>query len=192
MPAPEILVFSGTTRAGAFNKKLARAAAAALAKAGASATLLDLRELAMPLYDGDLEAAEGLPAGAKKFKALLKAHDGVLISTGEYNSSITGVLKNAIDWASRQEEGEPPAVCFKGKTGALVAASPGALGGLRALVHVRAILSNLGMILIPDQFALSKAHEAFADDGALKDARAQKSVDGIAAELVRVTAKLTG
>lgn len=188
--APKILVFAGTTRTEALNKKLARVAATAAEKAGAAVTFMDLRDLAMPLYDGDLEAGSGLPVGAQKFKALLLRHDGLLISTGEYNSSITGVLKNAIDWASRTESGEGSLACFKGKIAGLMSASPGALGGLRALVHVRAILGSIGVLVLPDQFTLGKANEAFTAKGTLKDGKAQTAVEGIATELVRVTAKL--
>ena len=190
MPSPKILVFAGTTRTEALNKKLARVAATAAGKSGGAVTFTDLRDLEMPLYDGDLEESGGLPAGALKFKALLLNHDGLLISTGEYNSSITGVLKNAIDWASRPTPGEAPLACFKGKIAGLMSASPGALGGLRALVHVRAILGNLGVLVLPDQFALAKAQEAFAADGTLKDQKAQATIEAIAAELVRVTGKL--
>ena len=118
-------------------------AADAARDAGAEVTLIDLRDLPLPLFDGDLEDKQGLPENAKKLKALLRAHDGLLISSPEYNSSITGVLKNAIDWASRAEtDDEPPLVCFRGKVAALLSASPGALGGLRGLVHLRAILGK--------------------------------------------------
>lgn len=186
----KILAFAGTTRAEALNKKLVRVAAAAAQAAGAQVTTLDLRDLPMPLYDGDLEARDGIPAGAIKFKELLKAHDGLLVSAGEYNSSITGVLKNAIDWASRQEPGEANLACFKDKVAALLCASPGALGGLRALVHVRAILGNIGVLVLPGQFALARAHEAFNPDGTLKEAKHQSTVAAIAAELTRVVRKL--
>lgn len=146
--------------------------------------------LLMPLYDGDLEEKEGLPANAKKLKALMKSHQGLLLSCPEYNSSITGVLKNAIDWASRQEEGETPLVCFRGKTAALLSASPGALGGLRGLVHVRSILGNIGVLVLPDQVAIPKADAAFQPDGSLKEAKQQTSVDKLARALTDLLKKL--
>lgn len=187
---PKILAFAGTTRTEAFNKKLVKVAVAAAQNAGAEVTYVDLRDLPMPLYDGDLEVKEGIPPNAKKFKELLLSHQGILTSTGEYNSSITGVLKNAIDWASRQETGEAPLACFKNKVAALLSASPGNLGGLRALVHVRMILGNIGVLVLPDQFALSKAHEAFNADGSLKDPKQYATVEKVTGNLVRILTKL--
>src|SRR5260221_4793582 len=109
---PRILAFAGSTRTESFNKKLVKIAAEGARAAGAEVTMLDLRDLALPLYDGDLEAKEGLPEGAKKLKRLMLDADAFLISAAEYNSSITGVLKNAIDWASRPVPGEAPLACF--------------------------------------------------------------------------------
>ena len=184
MSKPKILAFAGSTRTGSFNKKLVQVAAAAAREAGAEVTVVDLRDLALPLFDGDLEDAGGLPEGAKRFKTLLREHDGLLIASPEYNSSITGVLKNAIDWASRAESDDEPAlVAFRGKAAALMSASPGALGGLRGLVHLRAILGNIGVIVLPDQVAVSAAHEAFDDAGQLKDARRRKQVEDVARSL---------
>jgi NAD(P)H-dependent FMN reductase len=179
MATPKILVFAGSTRSGSFNKKLAHLAADAARSAGAEVAFVDLRDLALPLYDGDLEDAQGLPEGARRFKQQLRAHDGFIIASPEYNSSITGVLKNAIDWASREEsDDEPPLVAFRGKAALLLSASPGALGGLRGLVHLRSILGNIGVIVLPDQLAVGTAHEAFDDEGRLKDERkARKVVD---------------
>ncbi|HZL70848.1 MAG TPA: NAD(P)H-dependent oxidoreductase [Planctomycetota bacterium] len=188
---PAILAFAGTTRTDALNKKLIRVAAASAREAGADVTLIDLRDLPMPLYDGDLEAKEGIPPNAMKFKELMLAHRGLLISTGEYNSSITGVLKNAIDWASRSSPGEAELACFKDKVAGLVSASPGMLGGLRALFHVRQILGNIGVLVIPEQLALGRAHEAFEADGALKDPKRAAGVSKVAQALVRVVSKLS-
>jgi NAD(P)H-dependent FMN reductase len=186
----KILAFAGSTRVESFNKKLVKIAAAGARAAGAEVTYLDLRDLPMPLYDGDLEAKEGIPANAKKFKELLLAHQGLLISAGEYNSSITGVLKNAIDWASRPLPGEGSLACFVGKVAALMSASPGALGGLRALVHVRSILGNIKVLVLPDQIAVSKANEAFNPEGTLKDSKQQKSVEDLGAKLAEILTKL--
>jgi chromate reductase, NAD(P)H dehydrogenase (quinone) len=192
MANPKILVFAGSTRTASFNKKLARLAADAARVAGGDVTLVDLREFAMPLYDGDLEDAEGLPEGAKRFKKQMREHDGFIIASPEYNSSITGVLKNAIDWASREEtDDEPALVAYRGKVALLLSASPGALGGLRALVHVRAILGNIGVIVLPDQLAIGTAHEAFDQDGQLKDPMKAKKVKDLAAGLVAFLRKHT-
>jgi len=186
----KVLCFAGATRAASFNKKLARAAHAAAAAAGAEATLFDLRDYPLPLYDGDLEAAEGLPENALRLKTLFKTHQALLIAAPEYNSSITPLLKNTIDWISREHHGESGLVPYAGKVAALVAASPGALGGLRGLFHVRQILTTLGVLVLPEQFALVRAHEAFDAEGRLKDARQQATLDGIAQKLVGVAARL--
>ena len=190
--APRLLAFAGSTRTGSFNKKLLAIGAAAARAAGAEVTLADLRDLPMPLYDGDLEAAEGMPKNGQAFKDLLISHQGFFISSPEYNSSLPGVLKNAIDWASRGKPGEAPLVAFDGKVAGLVAASPGALGGLRVLVHLRAMLENIRVLVVPQQFALSHADEAFDAAGALKDPKAQASVEAVARRLVDVTRRLAG
>jgi len=193
MSTAKLLAFSGSARAGSFNKKLVTLAADAARAAGAEVTLLDFRELPLPLYDGDLEEVKGLPDNAKKLKTLMREHDGFLISAPEYNSSITPLLKNAIDWASRQEsDSEPSLVCYTGKTAALLSASPGGLGGIRGLVHVRAILGNIGVYVLPDQVSISTAHEAFDESGKLKDPRKIKQVEKLASGLVELTRKLKG
>jgi len=188
----KILAFAGSARAESMNKKLVAVAAAAARAAGGDVTLVDLRDFQMPLYDGDLEASLGLPESVKRMKALLLAHDGLLLSCPEYNSSITPLLKNTIDWVSRPAPGEAPLACFEGKVAALLAASPGALGGLRGLVHVRAILGNIGVLVLPAQVAVGKAYEAFDADGKLKDAKQLVSVAKLAGQLVQTVAKLKG
>jgi chromate reductase len=193
MSQPKILAFAGSTRTGSFNKQLITFAVEEARSSGAQITLIDLRDLPMPLYDGDLESASGVPENAKKFKTLLREHEGLLISSPEYNSSITGVLKNSIDWASRTEsDDEPPLVCFRGKVAALMSASPGGLGGLRGLVHLRSILGNIGVIVLPDQVSISSADEAFDENGKLKDARKAKQVSGIAKGLAEFLTKFKG
>jgi chromate reductase len=187
---PKILAFAGSTRKESFNKKLVKTAADAARAAGAQVTYVDLRDIPMPLYDGDLETEQGIPENAKKFKALLLGADGLLISAPEYNSSISGVLKNAIDWASRPVPGEAPLACFAGKVAALMSASPGALGGLRGLVTVRSLLSNINVIVLPAQVAVPKAHEAFDTEGKLKDPKQQASIEAIARDLAGVLSKL--
>ncbi len=192
MTAPKILAFAGSTRTESFNKKLIRVAAAAAREAGAEVTLIDLRDLKLPLYDQDDEEAHGLPPGALKLKELMGTHDGLLISAPEYNSSLPAVLKNAIDWASRKATPDEPALqSFTGKVAGLMSASPGALGGLRGLVHLRAILSNIKVLVLPQQMAISKAHEAFAEDGTLKDPKQQAAIAGIAEGLANTLRKLS-
>lgn len=191
MNAPKIVVLAGSLRVASFNKKLAALAAEAARAAGAEVAVVDIRELDLPLFNQDIEDATGLPAGAKKLKALLRDCDGFLIASPEYNSSITAPLKNAIDWASREEsDDEPSLVAYTGKVAAICSASPGALGGLRGLVTLRSILSNIGVLVLPNQVTVSTAHEAFDENGQLKDARKAKQLAGLVARLVEVAGKL--
>lgn len=187
---PRILAFAGSTRTESFNKTLIRMAAEAAKSAGGDVTLIDLRDLNLPLYDGDREEQHGLPEGAKELKKIMKAHDALLISSPEYNSSISGMLKNAIDWASRPKGDDRPLEAFAGKVAGLMAASPGGLGGLRGLVHLRAILGNINVLVIPDQIAISKANEAFDADGNLKDKKQAGKVEAIARRVVEIAGRL--
>ncbi len=191
MTTPRILAFGGSLRRDSFNQKLAAIAAAGARTAGAEVTLIALRDFPLPVFDQDLEDAEGMPASAKKLKQLFREHHGLLIAAPEYNSSITAALKNALDWVSRTEtEDEPSLVAFTGKTAVLCAASPGALGGLRGLVTVRSILGNIGVTVLPHQIAVSKAHEAFRADGSLADEKQAARVQNLGAQLARHLAKL--
>jgi len=187
---PRILAFAGSARTDSFNKKLIRIAVDGARAAGADVTLIDLREYPMPLYDGDCEKEKGVPENGVKLKKLFIEHHGLLISSPEYNSSISPLLKNTIDWVSRPAPGEPPLVAFTGKVAALLSASPGALGGLRGLVTVRSILGNIGVIVLPDQTAVSKAGEAFNSDGSLKDAKQQAGIEKLGATLASFLVKL--
>ena len=189
MEKVKILVFSGSLRKESFNQKLAAIAADGVRQAGAEVTLVSLRDYPMPIFDEDLEA-QGTPENAKKFKELMKAHQGFIIASPEYNSSMTAALKNALDWASRKAAGEPGLAAFAGKAAALISASPGALGGLRGLVHLRAMLGNIQTLVIPDQYALSQADKAFNEDGTLKDPKSTEKVAAISKKLVELTAKV--
>ncbi len=187
---PKILAFAGSTRTDSYNKKIIKIAAKGAQAAGAEVTLIDLRDFPLPLYDEDLETKEGLPPNGRKLKDLFLANDGLLISSPEYNSSISGVLKNAVDWVSRPVPNEKPLECFSGKIATLMSASPGALGGLQGLVTLRSILGNIGVIVLPDQVATSRAHEAFNPDGSLKDAKQQSAIEGLGKGLSDFISKL--
>lgn len=190
---PKILAFAGSLRKDSFNKKLVRLAAQGARDAGAEVTVVDLNDFPLPLFDQDLEAAQGMPEPGRKLKQLFLDHDGLLIASPEYNSSITAPLKNALDWVSRPTQpGEQGLSAYIGKTAAIIAASPGALGGLRGLVHLRSILGNIQVLVLPDQIAIAKANEAFADDGTLKDPKQQQTVAKIGAKLAETIAKLKG
>jgi len=186
---PKILAFAGSLRKASYNKKLAQVAAECARGAGAQVTYLDLRDLPLPIFDGDVEE-QGFPENATKLKELMKAHDGFLMACPEYNSSITAVLKNAVDWASRERPNEKPLECFDGKVAALMSTSPGALGGLRGLVTVRMILGNIRVIVLPDQVAIPQAAQAFTEAGTLADPKRHAAIDKLAKTLVSTVSKL--
>jgi NAD(P)H-dependent FMN reductase len=190
MSLPKILAFAGSLRKDSFNKKLVKIAIAGVPPDVAQVTYIDLRDYPLPVFDQDLEASDGLHPHARRLKDLFLAHQGLLLSCPEYNSSITPVLKNVIDWVSRPVPGEAALGCFVNKVACLMSASPGALGGLRGLVAVRSILGNIKVIVLPDQVSIPNAHEAFNPDGSLKDPRKQSQVQGLGKELARVVAKM--
>jgi chromate reductase len=189
---PKILAFAGSARERSYNKMLVRIAAAGARRAGAEVTVADLRDFPMPIYDGDLESRDGIPANALKFRHLMMAHQGLLIASPEYNSSISPLLKNTIDWISRPVGGEDGLAPFRNKVATLLSASPGGFGGLRGLVHLRAILGNIGVIVLPDQLAVAKAHEAFQPEGTLTDPKQHAAVEALGANLAATLAKLHG
>lgn len=191
MTTPRILALGGSLRRDSHNQKLAALALEGARAAGADVTLIALRDYPLPVFDEDIEKAEGLPDAARNLKQLFREHHGLIIASPEYNSSITAALKNAIDWISRSEsENEPSLSALSGKTAILCAASPGALGGLRGLVHLRAILGNLGVTVLPDQAAVREAHTAFAADGSLLDEKQAARVATLGAQLTRHLAKI--
>jgi NAD(P)H-dependent FMN reductase len=190
MPTPKVLCFAGSLRTGSFNKKLARLAAAAARQAGAEVTELDIRDYPLPLYDGDLEASEGLPPNARRLKDAFLAHRGFILACPEYNSGISGPLKNLIDWVSRPVQGQPALAEYLGRVALLISASTGVLGGLRGLVMVRMILSNINVLVLPEQLTIPKADAAFDESGALKDASLQERLSKITAKLVTTVGKL--
>jgi NAD(P)H-dependent FMN reductase len=190
MTTARILALAGSTRTDSLNKKLCGVAAAAAARAGAELTVVDLRDHAMPLYDGDLEAEAGLPDGARTLKELMKAADGFVIVSPEYNSSLPAVLKNAIDWVSRPQPDEPRLAAFSGKVAALMSASPSPLGGLRGLFALRSVLQNIGVTVVPELVTVKQAHEAFDDEGNLVDEGLRQRVEDVANRLVDLSARL--
>jgi NAD(P)H-dependent FMN reductase len=192
---PRILAVAGSARRESLNKKLARAAARYATEAGAEATFVDLDDYPMPLYHGDLEADSGMPANAVRLRDVFLAHDALLIASPENNASMTSLLKNTIDWLSRDigdgkgtAAGSAP---WRGKVAGLMAASPGAFGGIRALPHLRQVLSALGVTVLGAQVAVTKAHEIFASDGSIADERVAHSVRALAVALADAAGKLS-
>lgn len=183
---PRILAFSGSARRASLNRQLLAVTVQAVQEAGGEVTVLDLNDVPLPLYHGDLEEAEGLPPQVTKLIELVLRHQGLLIASPEYNSFLTPLLKNTIDWISRADENP-----FTGKVAAVVSASPGALGGARSLQHARHLLLHLGCHVVPAQCILPKAQEAFDASGRLKEARVQKTVAVLARQLVETTRRLS-
>lgn len=181
----KVLAFAGSLRKDSCNKKLVKIAAEAASNAGADVTYVDLRDYPVPIYDQEIETAEGIPGNAQKFKELLIANQGFLISSPEYNSSISAALKNMIDWASRPtKKDEKPLICFKDKVAVLMSASPSNLGGLRGLVHLRAILGNIEVLVLPKQQTISNAYEAFNVNGGLINEHHQSNIEQLGVGLV--------
>jgi len=165
---PRILVLPGSLRSGSFNIRLASAAALDLAGQGADVTRVSLEDYPLPILDQDMERSAGLPENAIKLGRMVAAHDGVLIASPEYNSSIPPLLKNAIDWVSRMRtDGGRPLRPWNGRTVALASASDRRFGGARALYHLRSVLMSVGAQIVTEQCSVAAASKAFAEDGSL-------------------------
>lgn len=185
MPAPRILAFAGSARRESYNKLALNIAVAGAKQAGADVTVVDLADYPLPIYCQDIED-QGQPENAVRLKEMFLENDGLLIASPEYNSSITPLLKNTIDWVSRQAEGETPLAAYRGKVAAILSASPGGLGGLRGLVHLRSILGNIGVLVLPEQTSVQQAHQSFTDDGRHADDKRHAKIEDIGAQLAEL------
>lgn len=194
MDGVRLLAISGSERSGSWNHKLLDVAVAAARSRGALVTPFDLRALGLPVYDGDLEKAQGVPESARRLRDALLGSDALLLVTPEYNGFPPPLVINAFDWLSRlpAEGGAPNGLgATANKPVGLMSASPGPLGGLRSLNYTRQYLgATFAMLVSPQQFALARAGEAFDEAGALKDAKAQASVDGVVAGVLRLATAL--
>jgi chromate reductase, NAD(P)H dehydrogenase (quinone) len=196
MTAPRLLLMAGSARTAALSAKLLHEVTRMAQDGGAQTTGVDLRALNLPLYDGDLEAAQGAPQGARQLRDLFAEHDGALIVTPEYNGFPTPLVINAFDWLSRvKADGAQPAglAATANKVAGLLSSSPGPLGGLRALNYMRQYLSmSFAMLVVPQQFALGRAGEAFADDGRLADAAQREAVRKVVDSTLRIARATAG
>ncbi|WP_019531501.1 NADPH-dependent FMN reductase [Dasania marina] len=182
----KIIALAGSLKNQSVNKRLVLIAAKAAEQTGVEVQYLDLADFNIPLFSEDLEA-EGTPANVNDLKALFAGSQGILLATPEYNGSISGVLKNAIDWLSRPSNTSSDiGSAFHGKVVGLMAASPGGLGGIRGLSHTRDILFNLGAIISPGQLALANAYAAFDEQGQLVDSTMAERVQQLAQEVSRL------
>ncbi len=189
-----VLVISGSSREGSFNRQLAAVAAGLATQAGAAVTTVDLRSLELPIYDEDLLSSKGAPEGARRLVRLFAEHDALLLATPEYNGFPTPLLINALDWASVMPaaDGQPSgSAAFAGTVAGLLSASPGAFGGLRSLLATRQFLQmNLGMLVVPEQFGLVRADQAFDAAAALVDATALAGVARVVDAVLRTARSL--
>src|ERR1019366_5661818 len=187
--SPSIVVISGSARLDSVNRKLARQTVEALRHAGVEATLADLRDFPMPIYDGDLEAGEGIPPAAKALKELARAHDGFAIASPEDNGSFPALLKNALDWISPPEPGERSLEVFRGKVAAILSASPGPGGGRRGLHQLRELLEMMSVSVIAEELAIARAGAAFDAEGKLARAEDVTGLRELAAALAEAAAR---
>ena len=169
LSATQVLVFAGSTRTGSYNKLLAQEAAEVARQEGAKVVYIDLKDLPIPFYDADLEIAEGLPANVKKLRDLMISSDAIIIASPQYNASISPVLKNALDWASRGEDGKGSCEAYRGKKFAIMSASPGKRGGAKGLVHLRQVIEDCKGEVMDSQLSFGLVDQAFDEQGHFKD-----------------------
>lgn len=181
----KVLAFAGSTRKDSFNKKLINEAANEARALGADVKVISLEDYPMPYYDGDLETQQGQPDNAKKIRQLMMQSQVIMIASPEYNGSLSAILKNTIDWASRNEQGAPSRDAFAGKTFVLLSTSPGNGGGSRGLAHLRAIIENVGGTVLTQQVTVPKAYEAFDNTGHLKDPKAKMELHNLIQQAVQ-------
>lgn len=186
----KIIALAGSLKASSFNKQLVKVAAAGAEKTGAEVQVVDLADFAIPLYSEDLEA-EGTPAAVNDLKHLFAQSQGILLASPEYNGSMPGVLKNVLDWLSRPSKEADIGSAFQGKVAGIMATSPGSLGGLRGLSHVRDVLYNLGTVVNPNQIAVPSAFQAFDENGQLTDEEILARVEGLGAQIAEMATRLS-
>lgn len=161
---PKILAFAGSLREHSYSKRVLKTAIEGARKAGAEVTYVDLRDYPMPIYNADVQDAEGFPTTADAFQKLLLEHDGLMIASPEYNASLPSALKNVIDWTSRANDNLKTADCFKGKVAAIMTVSPGSFGGIRCLAHLRDVLTILLVNTLPSEIAVARVGTIFEGD----------------------------
>lgn len=186
---PKILAFAGSLRERSLNKLVLKTALRGAEAAGAAVTYVDLRDFPMPLYNSDDHERDGFDENALRFQGLLTRHDGLLIASPEYNGSLTAALKNAIDWASRPSERYERGRVFGGKVAAMMTASPGSFGGVRALAHLRGVLTSVGVHVLPREVAVPFADAKF-EGGVMRDEGMRGVLEALGASLVEVLKKM--
>jgi NAD(P)H-dependent FMN reductase len=166
------LVFSASLRSASFNSQLAKLAAKIIEQDGGTVDLAAMADFEVPSFDQNMHDAEGFPLGAEAFHQRLITNDAFVIASPEYNASMPGLLKNAIDWVSRYQP-QP----FNARHGLLLSASPSMAGGNRGLWALRQPLEHLGARIFPDMFSLAQAHKAFNSQGGIADTELGKRLE---------------
>ena len=189
MTTARILAFAGSARRESWNRKVLEVAASGAREALAEVTVVNLADYPMPLYDADWHAEHGVPPAMLELRNLMMAANGLLIASPEYNTSITPLLKNTIDWLSQAVNGDAGDLPFQGKVGGLMGASNGAFGTIRALPHVSHILANLGVLMLP-VVAVPAVAKAFDASGAMTNERAKIRLTALGARLARTIVSL--
>lgn len=190
---PKILAFAGSLRRGSYNKRVVKTAIEGAKAAGADVTYINLEDYPMPIYNADEHEKFGFDENALAFQKLLGEHDGFLIASPEYNGSLPGGLKNAIDWASRKSENYGMIEVFKGKCAAIMTASPGAFGGLRCLGHLRGVLTIMLVNVLPSEIAVAKVGSMFeGDSDEMTDEKMKGILEDLGASLVDMLRKTHG
>lgn len=184
-----ILVLSGSIRRESFHARLALLALNELRQQGATAELLNPAEYPLPLYDGDLEQ-QALPDNARRLRRQFATATALVIASPEYNGSVTPLLKNLLDWSSRQDPANPELEPFAGKAALLLSTSPGSLAGQRGLRHTREILTSLNLLVLPQQVSVPGSFQAFDADGQLVDAKHRQALQTQIRQLLHLSQRL--
>ena len=188
--SPKILAFAGSLREHALSKRVLKIAINGAERAGAEVTYVDLRDYPMPIYNLDDHEKNGFDEKALAFQGLLVQHDGFLIASPEYNGSVPAALKNVIDWASRPSDKYPRSAVFSGKFAAMMSSSPGSLGGVRSLSHLRGVLTSISVNVLPQEIAVPFAEEKFVgDDEEMIDETMKARLEELGASLVEMLKK---
>jgi len=184
---PRILAVAGSYRENSYNKRALAIAANGARVAGAEVTVIDLRDFPLPIYDSDMQDGGAFDEHALRLQDIMNDHDGFLIASPEYNGSIPGGFKNAIDWASRANDKYKMYGPIKGKTAALIAASPGQFGGLRCLAHLRGVFTIMGVNVLPNEIAVPFVSQKFdGDSGEMTDEKTRGLLENLGATLTNV------
>lgn len=189
----KILALAGSYRKHSYNRRVLNIAVSGAREAGGEVAVLDLNDYPMPIYKADEVEKNGFDATALRFQDVLNEHSAFLIASPEYNGSLPGGFKNAIDWASRANDKYKMYEVFKGKTAAIMTASPGQFGGLRCLGDLRGVLTIMGINVLPSEIAVPFVGQKFDGDGTeMTDEKMKHILEKLGTELVEMMRKTHG